>query len=132
MLGYHLHRYIPMPFRLGGIELDFRGHSSDKTFLMRVRLKNKALPIDPCIQMEMGCVIEHLKTGFRVGGKVQFRIIQRKNQPVIRTSVNVTQHKIEITQGYLSPKVRQQVSTLLIMPSLPFGNVLISIVGILI
>ena len=82
--------------------------------------------------MKAGSIIKDLETGFGIGGQVQFRIIQRKNQVVIGSTINVTQYELEITNANLSSEIWQQVSTLLIMYPFPLSNVLIGIIRIFI
>ena len=82
--------------------------------------------------MKAGGIIKDLETGFGIGAQVQFRIIQRKNQVVIGSTINVTQYELEITNANLSSEIRQQVGSFLIMYPFPLSNVLISIIRIFI
>ena len=97
---------------------------------MRIRFEDKALPIDPSIQMESWRVINDLETTFRIGCQIQFRVIQRKNQPMAGTSINIPQYEIKVADIYLSSEKGQQMDTILVMLAFPMSNILISIVRI--
>lgn len=43
--------------------------------------------------MDMPLVQEQLKARLRVGGQVLFRVVQRKNEPVVLRAVDVSQHE---------------------------------------
>ena len=94
---------------------------------MRIAMKYKAFPVHPHIQVEPAGIIQQLQAGFRIGGQVQFGIIQGFDKVMIRSPINISQYDIYmIRQCHLRTKKRKHMKAMLILVPLPGRDVLIS------
>ena len=101
-----------------------------ESFLMRVFLKDIALPVQPGIQVPARQIGNELEAHFRVLREIKFRIHQRFHHPVVGSAKDVSQHKRHLPQPSLSAEKRQQVSTALILISLPSADVVVGVARI--
>ena len=133
MLCQKLQRHIKMERRSRLIQLIARRESHRKRLLMHIFAKDETFPIHPHIQIEPAGSIKHLKPHFRVGRQVQFRIVKRLDQAMVRRTIQTTQYNIDMLgQGQLCPKPRQDMKSLLILFPFPRRHVLIGHTRILV
>ena len=107
------------------------GEAYGECLLVGVLLKNKTLPIDPCVHLPAPGVDEQLCAHLRVGTEGEFGIVEGKRKVVVRAAVDLSQHErggaAEAGRG---AEEREEMSPFLPLCALPRGDVVEGVVGI--
>ena len=133
VLHHHLHGQIERPsVRMGLQKVKRLRHPHRKSLLVFVHLIDETLPINPRIHLPTARANDGLKSFFGISGEQIFGFIERKNQVMICSSIQITKHKSGSSHLQFSSKKGQSMSKPLISIALPRDDVVKGIVGIVV
>ncbi len=98
---------------------------------MLVVFVDEALPVDPHIGIEPFVGVYQLCAGLWVGGEIELARIQRLQQTVVVSAVEIAEHDTESALGVGHPEEWQRVQPLgFLLVAAPVGDITVGKVGI--
>ena len=131
VLEHSLKRHVPLYPRVLPRRREARGEAEGERLLSAVLAEDEALPVDPRVEEDAGCLPHHLHARFGVAAQVQFLVVERSRERVVRLAVERADDHLQVARRLdLGTEHRHCVEAVLRVAAAPRGYFAVVEVGV--